>query len=235
MDFFDLYVPAEEKAEEVVKLAEDMDFSGIGISHIYKGKEGLNDYLEKMDDIDSKTEIDIIRCCAIEPESPEEMESQVGKIRQKVELVAVKGGNFDVNRAAVEDRRIDILLHPEYKRKDSGIDHKTAKAASENDVTIGLVFHTLHQTYGKVRSHVLRHMKKSIQLCNKYGANITVVSGAEDKYSIKEPRELASLLRVLDVEPPESMRYVSYLPEGIVKTNRKKLKGEIKKGGVEEF
>ncbi|MFP4115965.1 MAG: RNase P subunit p30 family protein [Candidatus Aenigmatarchaeota archaeon] len=234
-DFYDLYVPVEENTEEVARTAGRMGFSGIGITHTYEGKEGLNTYLEKMDEVDEKVEIDIIRSCALSPDNPKTLKRQLGKVRQKVEVVIVEGGDFDINRATTEESRVDILAHPEYKRKDPGMDHKTSKMAAENDVSVGLVFHNLHQTYGKVRSHVLRHMKRCMQLCEKYDTKLILLSGARDRYGLRDPRELASLGKILGRESSEVLQSVSSIPKKIVETNRKKLMGEIKGGGVEEL
>ncbi len=234
MDFYDLYLPAEDP-EEVVRSAENTEFTGLAIAHKYVDKEGLDGYLEEMDRLDSKVEPDLIRCCVVDAESPEELKKTVGKIRQKVEVVAVDGGDFDINKAAVGDSRVDILLHPEYKRKDSGMDHKTTKMASENDVVVGFVFHNLHQTYGKVRSHVLNHIKKCLKLCEKYDAEFIVTSGAGNKYEMRGPRELSSLLSVLGVEASLAIDSVSSTPKKIVKRNRRKLGGKTKRGGVEEL
>lgn len=234
MEFYDLYAPAEDP-KGVLKSAETMEFDGIGLSHKYEKKKLLNEYLEKMDELSKDTDINLIRCCTIEPGTPDGLKKELGKVRQKVDLVAVDGGNFDINKKAVRDRRVDILLHPEYKRKDSGMDHKTAKMAAENEVAIGFVLHDLHQTYGKVRSHVMSHIKKTTELCEKYGADFVVTSGARDIYELRGARDMASLLKVIGVGTSKAMDSVSSVPRRIVEENRKKLGGKIKKEGVEKL
>lgn len=234
MEFYDLYVPAKDP-EEVLESVEDMEFDGVALSHRYENKGLLNDYLEKVDELSRDTSLKLIRCCTLDAETPEELKKRLGKVRQKVDVVAVEGGDFDVNNAAVRDRRVDLLLHPEHKRKDPGMDHKTVKMATENEVAMGFVLHDLHQTYGKIRSHVIGHIKKTVELCQKYDANFVVTSGARDLYELRGPRELASLLKVLGVEPSEAMDSVSSVPRRIVEENRKKLGGKIKKDGVEEI
>ncbi len=233
MDFYDLYIPTDN-AQKVLESAEEMDLDGIGIAHEYESKEELNRYLDGIDKLSKDTEMKLIRSCVIDAESPEELKKTVGKVRQKVDVVAVDGGDFDINSAAVRDRRIDVLLHPEYKRKDRGMDHKTMKMAAKNEVCLGFVLHDLHQTYGKVRSHVLRHMKNNIELCEKYGTEFLITSGARDVYELRGPRDLASLPKVLGVKASKAMDSVSSVPKKIVKENRKKLAGEIKKEGIEE-
>ncbi len=234
MDFYDLYAPVNE-AKKALELIKGWNISGIALTHIYEDKEGINKYLERMDELNSQTKLDLVRCCVLDPGSPRELKDMLGETRQKVEIVEVDGGSFEINKAAVEDRRVDVLLHPEHKRKDPGIDHKTARAAAENEVVVGFVFHDLHQTYGKVRSHVLEHIRNSIDLCQKYGASFIVTSGAKDKYALRGGRELMSLPKVLGVEKGTAIDSVTNIPKKIVQKNRKKLKGKIKKGGVEEL
>lgn len=228
-------MPAEDSVKRVAEAAKRMELSGLGVAHEYEGKEGLTEYLGLMDRIDKEVAVDLVRCCAISSEDPGNLKKDIGKVRQKVELVAVKGGEFEINKAAAEDSRVDLLLHPEYKRKDPGMDHKTTKMAAENDVTVCFVFHDLHQTYGKVRSHVFNHIKKSIELCQKYDAEFMVSSGARDEYGLRGGRDLASLLMVLGVETREAINSVTSIPENIVEENRSKLKGKVKRGGVREL
>ncbi len=232
MEFYDLYVPGEDY-DEIIETACEMGFHGIGLTHRYENKDLLNRYLEDMDEI-GREDIDIVRCCEINAKTAEEMKRAVGKVRQRVDIVEVVGGNFDINATAAKDRRVDILLHPEYKRKDPGMDHKTTKMAAKNEVTVGFVLHDLQHTYGKVRSHVINHIKKSIGLCKKYEAEFIVTSGAKNIYGLRSPRDLASLLQVLGIGSSESMDAISTIPKKIVRKNRKKLGGKIKRGGVEE-
>lgn len=232
MEFYDLYVPSKE-IEDVAELAEKLGFSGIGIAHSYEGGGNLDGFLEEVKKHGEKSDVDLITCCDIDPESTDALKKIVGKVRQKVEVVVVRGGEFDINKASVRDSRVDILLHPEYRRKDSGLDHKTARSASMNDVAVGLVLHPLLQTYGKLRSHILGHMRNIFKLSDKYEFPIVTTSGAKESLDMRDPRELASIARCLDVNQRKAMDTVSSVPSRILEDNRKKLEGKMGKGGVE--
>ncbi|MFP4045892.1 MAG: RNase P subunit p30 family protein [Candidatus Aenigmatarchaeota archaeon] len=231
MDFYDLHVD-EREAERMVGIAEKLGFTGLGITHIYDGTGKLNTFLDKTEGL--KSEVDVISCCLIKPDSPEEMKKEVTKVRQKVEVVMIDGGDFDINRAAVQDSRIDVLLHPEYKRKDRGLDHKTTKMAANNDVAIGFVFHDLLQTYGKVRSHIFDHMKSNLDLCERFDVEVLVVSGAKKPLEMRDPKQLASLLQTLGFESSQALLSVSGTPKRIVRKNRSKLSGKTVKKGLEQ-
>lgn len=232
MDFYDLCVRPKGDLEGIIGTAERFGFEGLGIMHKYGGEEDLDTFLKRMGEKEGEIDLDLVRCCEINPESPEELKKILGKVRERVEAVGVTGGNFDLNKAAVRDSRVDLLLHPEHKRKDGGMDHKTARMASENEVAIGIVLHSLFQTYGKVRSHVLNHIRKNIELCEEYNADIVVGSGARDRYELRDPRELASLPRVLGMSSNESMETVSSIPSEMVEENREKLERKGDTGGV---
>lgn len=234
MEFYDLCVQVED-LEEVINFGEKLGFSGIGISHRFEDKKSLDDFIDEVEKKRKDTELDLVISCEIGEENESDMKSKVGKVRQKAEVVIVQGGDFEVNKAAVRDSRVDILAHPEYRRKDSGMDHKTTRMASTNDVAIGFVLHPLTKTYGKVRSHILDHMKRNLELCEKYNARPVVMSGARNVYGMKDPRELAALPDVLGSGKNESMEMVSENPIEIVSVNRNKLSGKEKKEGVEEI
>lgn len=232
MDFYDLFVE-ESEVDGMIELAKGLGFSGLGITHTYQTRNELDEFLEKMDKREGK--IDLVTSCLLEPENKKDLKRKVGKVRQKVEIVMVNGGDFKINKSAANDSRIDILLHPEYKRKDSGLDHKVAKEAAKNDVTVGFVFHDLLGTYGKIRSHIFDHMKRNLELCKKFNVSYIVVSGAKKKLEMRDPKELASLLETMDLESSESLDAISKTPKRMAKENRKKLNGKVKKKGVEEM
>ncbi|MFB6217278.1 MAG: RNase P subunit p30 family protein [Candidatus Aenigmatarchaeota archaeon] len=233
MDFYDLYVPAED-VDKAVEMGEKLGFSGIGIAMQYGGEEDIDGFIDEVDERNGKTDLDLVTCCDIDVESVDMLKRLVGKVRQKVEIVAVRGGDLDINKAAVRDSRVDILLHPEHRRKDRGLDHKIANSASKNDVALGVVLHPLLQTYGKLRSHIFKHIMDNLELCDKYNAPVVITSGARKGLEMRDPRELASLAECLGTESGSSIDMVSSVPRRIVNRNRKKLEGKVRKRGVEE-
>lgn len=233
MQFYDLYIRAED-LEKAVEFGEKLGYEGIGLATEFEDKDQVDGFVDDLKELRDGTDIDIISACEIDPESVKEMKREIGKVRQKVEVVIVRGGDFEINKNAVRDSRVDLLVQPERNRKDSGLDHKTARLAAENEVAIGIALHPLINTYGRIRSHVMNHIKRILRLCEKYDARSVVVSGAMDAYEMRDPRELASLPQVLGFDTNSSMGMVSSKAEEIFKENRKKLGGEVEKDGVEE-
>jgi ribonuclease P/MRP protein subunit RPP1 len=141
-----------------------------------------------------------------------------GELKRKIErnqeanVLVFKGGDEKLNRKAVEDSRMDILLHPEKGRKDSGFNHVLAKEASRNNVALGLDFKML-DTSNKTRSHIFRHWQRNLMLCEKYDAPYIVTSSAEEKYDLRAPRDLASIINSLGYTGKKA---VSDHPEKII-------------------
>ncbi len=215
MAYYDLHV---EVADEVsaVRQAKLLGFSGIALLNAEQKTE-------------SKESFSIISAVMIRPKSVEEMKRELEKFRPKAEIVAVHGGIYDVNRAACEDPRVDLLCHPERGRNDSGLDHICAKAAAENSVAIEINFSDLLNS--RSRPKQIYFMQRNIYLCSKYGAKLITTSGASEIWEMRAPRELASIASVLGLDIGVAIDSVSSIPEEKININREKLSGS-RVGGV---
>ena len=105
----------------------------------------------------------------LEAENWGELKNKLRDNREEYDILVFKGGNEKLNRDAVSDQRLDVLLHPERNRKDSGMDSVVARKAAENNVAIGF---DLKQLLAKPKKqvHVLSHWRKNLMLCEKHGA-----------------------------------------------------------------
>lgn len=220
MAFYDLHVHTklsigENTLEEVTLMAKRLGLAGIGIIQYYPGE---------ISDI-PKTDIDIVKCIMIKPNSVNELNDLAARARSRAEILMVHGGNYDINRAACENSMVDILCHPELGRRDSGLDHICAKAANENEVAIEINFREIVESYKKNRIYILSAMKKNIKLCKKYGANIITTSGAVTKWGMRSGRELAAIANLLGLDLGDSIDSTSFVSQNIVTKNREKLAG----------
>ncbi len=89
-----------------------------------------------------------------------ELKRKIGDARNDADVLVFKGGDEELNRKAAEDTRVDVILHPERDRKDSGINHVVAEEAAENEVAIGFDLRGL-RTGRKNQSHVLKHWRRT--------------------------------------------------------------------------
>ncbi|MEM7813323.1 MAG: RNase P subunit p30 family protein [Candidatus Aenigmatarchaeota archaeon] len=221
--FYDLYVHTsgsigESTLDDVTAWAKRLGIGGLGIVFFPEQLQSLPAL--------PRGEVDLASVCVIKANTPSEMEQLVARSRSKAEVIAVYGGNYDINRAACSNSAVDVLLHPELGRHDSGLDHICARAAHENNVAIELNFHSLLEAHRRHRISVLAAMRKNIMLCRKYDAPIITASGALSKWDMRSGRELASLAYLLGLELGKAIDSVSLMPEQIVRINREKLVGK---------
>lgn len=226
--FTDLHIYSDlsigqNSVAEIIKMAGSLGFSSICIiDHVKdKNKDNLDNLREEI--IRHKTDLEIYTGIEISTEDPEIMRMRVKRLRDRADIIIVSGGNPKINRAAVENPRVDILAHPERGRKDSGIDNVMAKLATENSVAIEFNFKFVLHSYRKVRSHLLSHMKTNVMLAKKYKTPIVITSGAESIFDMRAGRELASLGSLIGLELAESLNSISQVPEDII-NHAKKVK-----------
>ncbi|MFB6241666.1 MAG: RNase P subunit p30 family protein [Candidatus Nanosalina sp.] len=122
-----------------------------------------------------------------------ELKKEIQRERENCDVLVFCGGDEELNRKSVEDGRIDVLLHPEKGRKDSGVDQVIAEKASENSVAIGLDFRQLSAP-PKKQMHILSHWRKNLKLCEKYGTPYLITTCAEEKHDLRAPRDLESFI-----------------------------------------
>jgi len=146
-----------------------------------------------------------------------DLKKKIGQNREDAEVLVFKGGDAKLNRKAAEDSRIDILLHPERGRKDSGIDHVISEAAVKNNVAIGFDLQQLMKD-SKEQTHVLTAWRRNLKLCEKYNVPYIVTSGAGDKLELRAPRELAAIIKSLGFK---GNRAVSKYPRKIIERSRR--------------
>ena len=214
MEFYDINVRIEslKELDEVIEMAKKLGYSGIGLVENYAN---LDQFKKIKDMARSVKEIKIFPGIEIEANGVRELKRMVYKARKFSNFIIVSGGEYKINRAAVEDSRVSMLSHPEYKRSDSGMDHIIAKLAAEKNVAIEINFHEILETFRKVRSFVLNHMKMNVELAQKYGAPIVITSGAKGKWEMRDPRELAAIGQILGMNLEDSMKSVSEIPERV--------------------
>lgn len=192
---------------------------------------------ETSDEIERKSESlgwDITNCSFdtvfLEADEWGELKRKIKQKRNKADVLVYKGGNEKLNRKAAEDTRVDVLLHPEKGRKDSGVDHVIAEKASNNKVAIGLDFRQL-MTDSKTKSHILKHWRRNLMLCEKYDAPYIITSGAEEKLDLRAPRDLKSIIESLGYNGSKA---ASNYPQKIIERSKKAKDSGTVRPGVEK-
>ncbi len=134
------------------------------------------------------------------------------ELRKKTEnfkgLVVVNGGNDEINRAAVENKKTDILLSPELGRerdfihfRNSGLNQVLCKLAKKNEIAIGFSFNYLLNS--KSKELVLGKMRQNVVLCRKYKIKTVLGSFASREIEIRNKSELMSFGKVIGMNGKE--------------------------------
>ena len=124
--------------------------------------------------------------------------------------VIVLGGDEKVNRLALENKKVDILLSPEldekkdsfhYKR--SGLNQVLCKLAKKNDVAIGFDFCLILRTKGVERAKFLGRMVQNVVFCRKYKVKVVVGCFSDGEFEKRSKSTLKAFVGILGIRPGE--------------------------------
>ena len=125
------------------------------------------------------------------------------------DFMIVVGGDDKKNRAAVENKDVDILLSPEKTRKkdfmsyrDSGLNQVLCTLASKNHIAFGFSFHDV--LVSDDRKSLLGKMMQNVRLCRKYTVSMVLLSGATQELEMRAPKDLVSFGISLGMTPEEA-------------------------------
>lgn len=236
MKFYDLHIQSnlssgESSIEQIVDFAKKLGYSGIAICDNYQGPEKINELKNEINKIE--TDLEVYPGVNIQAKDVNQLREIISKVRERVHVVVVSGGDYSINRAACEDPRVDILAHPELGRMDSGLDEPSLNAAAQNNVAIQLNFREVLYNFRKPRSYILNHISKNINLCNHFRTPVVFCSGAQSIWDMRNPRELISIANVLGMELGKAFASVTSVPQEIIEGNKKTLEGTKITEGVE--
>ncbi len=131
----------------------------------------------------------------------------------------VRGGDLKVNRAACEDKRVDILSQPNRSRRDSGINHVLARKAAENSVAIEINLKILLKTNLRYRYRVLSQFRHIVELQRKFKFPLIITSSASFKYDLITPQDITALSKSFQMSFEESFDAISKIPQEIIEIN----------------
>jgi ribonuclease P/MRP protein subunit RPP1 len=221
----------ESRIEQIINFAERLGYSGIAVCDNFQGLEKLNELKNEIDKF--KTDLEVHLGVKIQAKDVNELKEALSKVREKVMIVAVSGGDYTINRTACEDSRVDILFHPEAGRFDNGLDEPSLQSATQNNVAIEINFREILNSFRKPRSYTLNHIEQNIVLCNRFKTPMIICSGAESIWDMRAPRDLISIANVLGMDIGKAFLSMSSVPLEIINGNKKTLEGTKITDGVE--
>jgi len=234
MDFYDFHLHSEfsegkSSVGDFAKRAKILGFKGIGFAIYYKDGKRVDRLKKRAVEASKKTGVDIF--IGLEATTLEELKKLIN-IRRDYDILLVRGTNLDLNRKAVQTKEVDILTHPEYNRKDSGLNHVMAKLATKNQVAIEINFREILLSSKNTRSHIMHHIQENVKLCKKYKTPIIISSGAISHWQLKDPKILMSMGCLLGLKLNEAKDALSKVPENIIRMVKERRDSKWVKPGV---
>ena len=141
-------------------------------------------------------------------------ETNLDKLRKRINqakgLIIVRGINDNVNRAALENKRVKILLSPEYGRKNdslhfrnSGLNQVLCKLAKKNNIAIGFNLSDILNNDKLTKINILGKMMQNVRFCRKYKVRMIVGSFAKDKYELRSIDSLKAFASCIGMDGKE--------------------------------
>lgn len=227
--FFDLNIKGSS-LENNIKLAEQA--SEYGWEHInfsynqndfqnaLKLKDELNDSLNSIISFDYTLEI--------KSTNINEIRKTVNKFRDRASCISVIGGNLKVNRAVLENIKIDVLSRPYLKRYDSGMNHILAKESLHNNVAVELCFKDILRSYLAPRAKIISNFRDIFTLYRKFDFPLILSSRAETIFDIKTTHDFVSVFKQAGLNDDEINK--SFITSGDILEFNKNRKDLIFKG-----
>ena len=183
--FFDLNIKGSslENNVEMAKQASEYGWNHINFSY---NQNDFADALSIKKDLENRLDdIDFDYTLEIKSTNINEINKTVNKFRSKASCISVIGGDLKVNRACVENIRVDVLSRPYLKRFDSGLNHVLAKEAVRNNVAIELCFKDVLRSYLSHRAKIISNFRDIYTLYRKFDFPLILSSRAESVFDIR--------------------------------------------------
>jgi ribonuclease P/MRP protein subunit RPP1 len=216
-NFYDLNVHSQpdftDSPNRMVLEAKKLGYSGICLSSINPGNVIFSPDIS----ISLATNFDIYTGIEIQVDTVSKVKKNVTRLREKADIIIIGGGSEEVNRAALEDGRVDILTHS--TSRGFPLNHILAKAASNNGVALDFNPDAIIMQRGSSRIRTLSALRKNVQLARKYDVPMIITSNARSHYDLRGPREMMALGMIIGMTQNEALQALSLVPQAIIKRN----------------
>ena len=218
---YDYHVSGE--IEKLVPFAIEFGWKGFCYVLPYDDFENRSRSLKRIKSIDVSLGV------LIEAETMNDIRKMVDKIRDKAELVFVRGGDVELNRYIFNMPKIDVVTNV---ANESQLDYVMCRLAEKHNIAIEFSFLDLLQSYSKTRSRLLANYIKNANIVRKYNTRFMITSGALSKWDLRSPHDLGIFAKMLGFQDPEIKAAMS--PE-LLDENKKRLSGKRIMRDVEEI
>lgn len=232
--FADLHLRAPRgdlrELEGILRVASDLGYSLVGVSFAQTMKEEIKQARATCSDLG----LDLVTRVDLEPKSVNGLLKALRDLRYRFEVIAVRCLTKSVARQAAKDRRVDLLnfTTDPAGRERLHFDRQEAVLASGALSALEINASTILRAGHYHRARLLATMRREVEDARRREVPLVLSSGAENPYGLRAPRDLASLLTLMDVDLDTALDAVSENPLRIVERNREKLKADFISPGV---
>ena len=192
--FFDLNIKGSSLENNVKLAVQASDYGWEHINFSYNQNE-FKEALKLKDELaDALFDvIDFDYTLEIKSTNVNEIRKHVNNFRSRASCISVVGGDLKVNRAVLENIKVDVLSRPYLNRFDSGINHVLAKEAVRNNVAIELCFKDILRTYLAPRAKVISNFRDTYLLYRKFDFPLVLSSGANSIFDIETTHDFVNV------------------------------------------
>ena len=238
MKFYDLNLRGQNYENDLALVKEankfGWDYLNLNYSHdnFEKALEYKDDLIEELSTVDfnqtyrnKKTNFEHAELSMginILNANSNEIRKIINRYRNKSNYISCLGGDLKVNRSVCENRRIDVLSRPYYKRKDSGMNHVLAKEAQRNNVAIELCFRDILNNRLKYRARVISSFKEIMMFHRKFKFPLILTTDSKSIYHVRSTRDIAAFFKSIGFSDEEIYNGFYYYPKKIVDFNKER-------------
>lgn len=186
-----------EDPKKIILLLEKFKYSNIAI---VKEKQNLNALFEQIESIPSS--INFYKRLNLTATRINDIKELLKKMRPYFDLIAVKSHEKSVFNWAIQDSRVDLLTLGGLKSNNS-LSYESAKLLRQFNKPIEVTIRSLLLKSGSARSRVLRTLEKSINNIVRSRCPFIISSDAHDFYELRAPKDMISLLTLVDFPPTD--------------------------------
>lgn len=218
-----------DAAFQFIKKIKILDYNHVGFpTNIFSDRQSIGlirNFCKKIR-IDFVSRIDLI------PKNRNELKSQLRKVRRKYEVICVICKNKEVARQAAKDRRVDLLNFPSLYFRNRFFDRSEAELASNSLAALEIDVKPLLVLEGSSRIRLLSFLRRETSIAKDFHIPIVLSSGVSEITLLRKPREIATLMFLLDFSEASALDTVSTNPNIIVSRNREKLGSSFVAPGI---
>ncbi|WP_405307344.1 ribonuclease P protein component 3 [Methanobrevibacter sp.] len=194
--FFDLNIKGSslENNIKLAKQASEYGWEHINFSYNQKDFQNALNLREELDDgLESIISFDYT--LEIKSTNINEIRKAANKFRDRASCISVIGGDLKVNRAVLENVKIDVLSRPYLKRYDAGLNHILAKESLRNNVAVELCFNDILRSYLAPRAKIISNFRDIFTLYRKFDFPLILSSCSESIFDIKTTQDFVSVFK----------------------------------------